>query len=271
MNGKVVRLGLIGKDVSKSDSPAIHAFILGKLGYACEYEKYSVGADEFDVAIRRLIGDFDGFNVTIPYKRDVMEYLERVEGDAFAFGAVNTVVGATRSGYNTDGVGFLTMTRLAGIEVKGKRALVLGGGGAGRSTAAALKREGARVFLYQRNREKLEETCRELGITPAQPTDGFDLLINATGVGMHDSVGRSPVEREAFVGATAAIDLIYKPAKSEFLRLAEEAGLQILNGAAMLFYQAYYADCLFLGISPDDGQAERLYEEFTKRTEEKAI
>ncbi len=271
MNEKIVRLGLIGKDVSKSVSPAIHTFILEKLGYGCRYEKFSVGGEGFDLAMRRLMGDFDGFNVTIPYKRDVMEYLDRVEGDAFEFGSVNTVVTATRTGYNTDGVGFLTMTRLAGISFAGKKVLVLGGGGAGRSTAAAVKKEGATVFIYQRNREKLEETCRELGVTPANSIEGFDILINATGVGMHDSEGVSPVGRQAFIGGAAAIDLIYEPAKSEFLRLAEEAGLQILNGASMLFYQAYYADCLFLGISPCDKQAEAFYKEFKKKTEEERL
>ncbi len=268
MKDKILRLGLIGKDVSKSVSPAIHKFILGKLGYQCEYESFSVDNDGFDWAIRRLLGDFDAFNITIPYKRDVMEYLEHIEGDALLFSAVNTVINDTRTGYNTDGVGFLLMLRLAGIEVKGKRVLVLGGGGAGRSTAAALKSEGAQVFLYQRNREHLEETCKNLGIFPALPSDGFDILINATGVGMHDSEGRSPVGKEVFAGATAAIDLIYVPEKSEFLRLAEDCGLQILNGSPMLFYQGYFADCLFLGLTPDDKQAEAFYTEFRNQTED---
>ncbi len=266
MNGKILRLGLVGKDVSGSFSGQIHEYILRALGYGCAYEKFSVGSDGFDGAMRRLLGDFDGFNVTIPYKREVMEYLDGVEGDAFAFGAVNTVVNATRTGYNTDGVGFLLMLRVAGIAVRGKKILVLGGGGAGRSTAAALKNAGAQVFMYQRNREHLLETCNQLQITPiAEPEQGgFDILVNATGVGMHDTVGRSPVAARAFAGTEAAIDLIYLPAQSEFLRLASERGLRTLNGAAMLFYQAYYADCLFLGITPDDGQAKDLYEGYLR-------
>ncbi len=266
MNGKTLRLGLVGKDVSKSTSNVIHAYILRRFGYRCEYERFSVDNASFDGAMRRLLGDFDGFNVTIPYKRNVMEYLDGVEGDAFTFGAVNTVVSGTRKGYNTDGVGFLLMARLAGISARGKKVLVLGGGGAGRSTAAALKKEGAQVFMYQRNRDRLEETCRELGITPAENPEagGYDLLVNATGVGMHDTVGLSPVGAKAFSGASVAIDLIYYPAESEFLRLAKEAGLQTLNGAGMLFYQAYYADCLFLGLEPNDGQAENFFEGYKK-------
>ncbi len=267
MNTKKLKIGLVGKDVSRSTSHTIHTYILNALGYECVYEKYSVTPTELDEVIRLFLGDFDGFNVTIPYKRDVMEYLDGVEGDAFAFSAVNTVVSATRKGYNTDGDGFMLMIRRAGIEVRDKKILVLGGGGAGRSTAAVLKKSGARVFMYQRNRAHLEETCNELSITPiANPEQGgFDILINATGVGMHDSEGVSPVGVAAFSGASAAIDLIYYPAQSEFLRLAKEEGLQTLNGAAMLFYQAYFADCLFLGLEPDDEQAEGLYKAYEKQ------
>ena len=261
MNKKKLHLGLVGKDVSKSQSKAIHTFILSKLGVDCEYEYFSVTADGFDSTMRRLLGDFDGFNVTIPYKRDVMGYLDEVSGDALDFGAVNTVVTATATGYNTDGVGFLQMLKDVDICVENKKVLVLGGGGAGRSTAAALKKAGALVFVYQRNREKLEETCAELGVTAADGAEqgGYDILINCTGVGMHDSEGISPVTEQAFVGATAAIDLIYKPKKSAFLEQAEKQGLKILNGEAMLFYQAYYADCLYLDKAADSAQAKELY------------
>ena len=264
MNEKTLRLGLVGKDVSKSTSPAIHTFILNELGVRCEYESFSVTQDGFDCAARRLLGDFDAFNITIPYKRDIMEYLNDIEGDAFDFGAVNTVISATGKGYNTDGVGFLLMLETAGIQVKNKKILVLGAGGSGRSSAAALKKAGAAVFLYRRNREKLEEICIQLGVAAADDPEsgGYDILINCTGVGMHDTEGVSPVTAKAFLGAIAAIDLIYTPEKSEFLRLAQECGLRILNGAAMLFYQAYYSDCLYLNMKPDSKQAKLLYEKY---------
>ncbi len=270
MNDKKYRLGLIGKDVSKSQSERIHKFILGQKGVMCEYERFSVSAADFDVAMRRLMGDFDGFNVTIPYKRDVMEYLDEVVGDAFDFGAVNTVVTATKQGYNTDGVGFLLMLETAGIVVRNKNVLVLGAGGAGRSAAAALKKEGANVFMYRRNRAELEEACAQLGVRAANEPEmgGFDILVNCTGVGMHDTEGVSPVAQTAFVNAEAAVDLIYTPKKSEFLRLAEETGLKILNGEAMLFYQAYYADSLFLNENAKREEAEELYKKYLAQTGE---
>lgn len=267
MNVKKLRLGLIGKDVSKSDSERIHTFILGQLGVACEYERISVSAEAFDSAMRRLMGDFDGFNVTIPYKRDVMEYLDEVVGDAMEFGAVNTVVTKTAQGYNTDGIGFLLMLETADIDVVGKKILILGAGGSGRSCAVALKKAGATVCMYRRNRAELLETCEQLGVLAADDpeTGGYDIVINTTGVGMHDSVGLSPVTEKAFKGATAAIDLIYKPEESEFLRLAKQTGLKTLNGAAMLFYQAYYSDCFYLDMRPDRAQAEALYQKYTKK------
>ena len=155
MNGKkTLRLGLIGKDVSKSNSERIHKFILGEWGIACEYECFSVSPDGFDSAMRRLLGDFDGFNITIPYKRDVFEYLNGIEGDATVCGAVNTVITATGKGYNTDGAGLALMIESAGICVADKKVLVLGAGGSGRSTAVALKNAGAKVYMYRRNREE---------------------------------------------------------------------------------------------------------------------
>ena len=264
MNVKKLRLGLIGKDVSKSDSERIHCFLLKEWGVECEYERISATMEEFDSCIRRFLGDFDGFNITIPYKRDIMEYLDGVSEEAMAFGAVNTVLTKTRYGDNTDGKGFLLMLKLAGVDVNGKRVLVLGGGGSGRSTALTLKRAGAIVYMYQRRRENLLETCEQLGIFPADDPEsgGYDILVNCTGVGMHDSVEKSPVSKQAFLGAKTAVDLIYKPKKSEFLRLAEENGLSILNGEAMLFYQAYYADCLYLGLEPDEKQAENDYKKY---------
>lgn len=263
---KKIRLGLIGKDVSKSDSERIHGFILGRLGYGVEYERFSVSPEAFDGAVRTLLGDFDGFNITIPYKREVFEYLDGMEEEAVEYGSVNTVVSATRTGYNTDGKGFMQMLTFAGVSIKGKKVLILGAGGSGRSSAVALKKAGAEVFLYRRNRKELLETCTQLGVSPAEEIEngGYEILVNCTGVGMHDSVGKSPVSIFAFTGAEWAIDLIYRPEKSEFLRLGEQAGAKICNGQAMLFYQAYFADCLFLGLVPDEAQAKSLYEEYRK-------
>lgn len=269
MNEKKLRLGLIGKDVSNSKSGNIHTFILKEFGYACEYEKFSVCAEDFESTMQVLLGDFHGFNVTIPYKREVFSFLDEVENDALSCGAVNTVVNQTRTGYNTDGDGFLLMLSSFGFCVQGKKVLVLGVGGAGRSVALALKKQGAEVFAYRRNAHELKEACEQLGVQAVENPEcgGFDIIINCSGIGMHDTVGVSPVSERAFEGAEAAIDLIYRPEKSKFLQVAERLGLKILNGASMLFYQAYFADCLFLNKKPCEEQAKELYEKYLKQTQ----
>ena len=130
---KKLKLGLLGRDVSGSESERMHRFILSAQGVACDYENVSAGAEEFVPAVKRLLRETDGFNVTIPYKREIFQYLKSIEGDAAEFGSVNTVISATRTGFNTDGAGFMMMLSGAGLAAEGRTALVLGAGGAGRS------------------------------------------------------------------------------------------------------------------------------------------
>ena len=115
--------------------------------------------------------------------------------------------------------------------------------------------------------------CEQLSITPIDDPEmgGFDILINTTGVGMHDTVGKSPVSAKAFAGAKEAIDLIYYPAQSEFLRLAKGCGLKTLNGEAMLFYQGYYSDCLYLGLTPNEEQVVQLYKKYESKKKERGL
>ena len=259
------KLALLGADVSDSESPQIHTFILSQLGFSCDYECVSAGADGVGEAVKRLLAEKDGFNVTVPYKKTVIPYLSGLSDTAKAFDSVNTVTAGR--GYNTDGTGFLQMLAAAGIEPAGKRVLVLGAGGSGRSSAAALLSSGAQVWLYQRREELLKEVCRLLGANRAEDPEagGYDLIVNCTGVGMHKTVGQSPVSGRAFSGCQAAVDLIYSPAESEFLRLARLAGKKTLNGHAMLFYQAYDADCLYLGRTPDRTEADELCRKYFLR------
>ena len=266
MKRRVIRLALIGENVQRSFSPKIHKFIFDKFGIDCEYELVSVEERNFHDAVTRLTGDFDGFNVTIPYKRDIMEYLDEISSDAFAIGSVNTVVCNGKKGYNTDLVGLACSLKLAGVELKAKRVLIVGAGGAGRSVAKLFKDGGAKVWAYRRDKEKLKEFCLQLGVNECLDlkTGEYDIIVNASGVGSKVAVGTSPITGKAFDGATWGIDLAYNPSETEFLRLAKERGVKTLNGYAMLFYQAYYADCLYLNIEPSEKQADELYNQFVK-------
>ena len=270
----MLKLAVVGKDVSQSQSPSMHTYILRNLGAKCSYETVSVPPAQFMERAEELFSRFDAFNVTIPFKGEIIPFLRRTEGDARVFGAVNTVVSATRTGYNTDGEGFSLMLKNAGVEIAGKTALGLGAGGAGRSCCKKLADGGAVVSVYERDEERLYGVYRELGgFSPLTevPVAPFDIVVNCTGIGMHDTVGKTPVV--VFSGSTAepvggqllslcgtAVDLIYVPAQSEFLRIAASLGKKTVNGAPMLFYQAYYADCIYLGRTPDAAEAKALYE-----------
>ena len=270
----MLKLAVVGKDVSQSQSPSMHTYILRNLGAKCSYETVSVPPAQFTERAEELFSRFDAFNVTIPFKGEIIPFLRRTEGDARVFGAVNTVVSATRTGYNTDGEGFSLMLKNAGVEIAEKTALVLGAGGAGRSCCKKLADGGAVVSVYERDEERLYGVYRELGgFSPLTevPVAPFDIVVNCTGIGMHDTVGKTPAV--VFSGGTAepvggqllslcgtAVDLIYVPVQSEFLRIAASLGKKTVNGAPMLFYQAYYADCIYLGRTPDATEAKALYE-----------
>lgn len=118
------KFAVIGKDVSKSLSPEIHKFIAENTGSLIEYEKVSVPETGFENNIKKLFSEYDGLNVTIPFKISVINHLNKIEGDAKIFGAVNTVRTGDKSGYNTDGLGFMLMLKNNGIDVRGKTVLV---------------------------------------------------------------------------------------------------------------------------------------------------
>lgn len=263
----MLKLAVIGKDVSGSTSPSMHKFIAKHMGNSISYDAISVPVDEFEGKIDGLLSSYDGLNVTIPYKLSVVSRLKHVDGDARVFGAVNTIVTATRTGFNTDGSGFMLMLANNGVNVAHKKALLLGAGGAGRSVAKKLSDGGATVYVYDKRTENVQRlVCDFPEVVPLTciSSSDYDIAVNATGVGMHGSVGFSPVGEEILRSVKVAVDLIYVPEKSEFLRIAEALGKKIINGRAMLFYQAYYAECIYFGITPDDAQAKKLFEAYLK-------
>lgn len=276
----MLNLAVIGKDVSKSLSPRMHRFILDGMGERCSYDAVSIPPQEFSVRAEALFERYDAFNVTIPFKADIIPYLKELRGDALVLGAVNTVLARERAGYNTDGYGFMLMLENAGIEVAGKTALVLGAGGAGRSCVKKLADAGAEVFAYGRNFGSVRAVYDDLHcFTPLAevPLRSFDLVVNCTGVGMHATSGQSPAVAfgdgqtspvgERFLSLCGtAVDLIYEPAQSEFLRIADLLGKKTVNGEAMLFYQAYMADCIYLNRIPSAEEAKGLFTAYKEET-----
>ena len=274
----MVKLALIGKHVSGSFSPTMHEFLLKRMGESCTYEKISLPPEQFQENIEEIFAQYDGFNVTMPYKREILPFLNELCGDAQVFQSVNTVVAKTRAGYNTDGFGFLLM--LQNEELEGKKVLVLGTGGAGRSAIKALTGAGAAVYAYNRTPERMMRVYSAFGdFTPLCeiPLERFDIIVNCTGIGANESVGQLPEVRFAG-GNTAsaeallklcdtAVDLIYLPKKSEFLLVAEHCGKRTLNGLAMLFFQAYRSDCIYLGRESSLAEAKKLWEEYREENQ----
>lgn len=264
---KELKLALIGKDVSKSISPHVHKFISDRMGNKVSNENISLPENEFEQRINLILEQYDGFNVTIPYKLAIIPHLKKVDGDAKIFGSVNTVTTRDLCGYNTDGTGFMMMLENNDIDVSGKEVLLLGAGGAGRSVSKKLLDAGAKVSVFDKSYKKVCSLSHEfsgiialesLGIKP------YYLIINATGVGMHETEGQSPVSEELIALCDVAVDLGYVPLKSRFLEIAEVFGKKIVNGVGMLFYQAYYSECLYFGIAPDKLQVKQLFEEYQK-------
>ena len=174
-------------------------------------------------------------------------------------------------------MGFLLMLENAGVSVQGKDVLVLGAGGAGRSCIKKLAEAGANVFAYERDEKRLEAVAKEFGcFVPLSEVEArrYDVIFNCTGIGMHKTVGMTPSVRtkagEQPVGeellslCDTAVDLIYVPKESEFLRIARTLGKKTVEGGPMLFYQAYYGDCIYVGREPKAEEAKRLYEEYLK-------
>ena len=262
---KELKLALIGKDVSKSISPEVHNFIAARMNNRVTYEKISVPEDEFEGRIDSLIESLDGFNVTIPYKLAIIPHLKKIEGDAKVFGSVNTVTTRDLCGNNTDGVGFTMMLENNNVDVKGKKVLLLGAGGAGRSVSKKLLDAGAEVSVFDINYApvcSLVNEFKEITALKSLEIKPYYMIVNATGVGMHESEGQSPVGEEIMALCEIAVDLIYAPLKSKFLEIAEKLNKKIINGEGMLFYQAYFSECLYFGITPEVAQAKRLFEEY---------
>ena len=217
--------GLLGRKLGHSYSPQIHRF-LGDYSYTL-FEKEPEEIEDF-----LKHGDFDGINVTVPYKKDVIPYLDQLSPIARKLGAVNTVVRRDGKliGHNTDYFGFRTMVDSSGISVAGKKVLVLGSGGASNTAVVVLKELGAEVVVISRSGPHHYGNL-ELHADAA-------VIVNTTPVGMYPNTGNAPVDLDRFPKLEGVLDVIYNPARTELLLQAEKRNLVTRNGLLMLVAQA---------------------------------
>ena len=246
MAGK--HFALLGEKLGHSLSVPIHRAIFRLLGTQDSYRLESIPREGLAGKIPLLMEELDGFNITIPYKRDVMPFLDGMEPAAARVGAVNTAVRTPEGwiGYNTDVAGFAAMLRMHGLKAAGEDCWILGTGGASAAVAAALENMGARrVTLVSRH--------------PAGDAVGYDvftekaagLLVNATPAGMLGQTDSCPLTPEqlrlVLPRITGVADLIYNPPETVLTRTARAAGVPACTGLTMLAAQAVAAERLWQG------------------------
>lgn len=239
--------GLLGRKLGHSYSPQIHAF-LGDYRYSL-FEKEP---EEVEAFLKS--GDFTGLNVTIPYKKDVIPYLDELSPEAQRLGAVNTIVrrpNGSLIGHNTDYFGFRYLVRDSGLQVTGKKVLVLGSGGASNTAAAILQELGAKVIIISRTGENNYENL-DLHADAA-------VIVNTTPVGMYPDTGRSPLRLDGFPALEGVLDVVYNPARTRILLDAERRGLVAVNGLEMLVAQAKQSAEWFTGTKIDDAVIARIH------------
>lgn len=243
-----MKYGLIGSRLGHSYSKIIHEMLCG---YTYDLCPLPTEAEARDFLERR---PFRAINVTIPYKRLVMEYCSFIDPKARAIGAVNTVVNRSGLlyGYNTDYSGMLYLLRRYGVSLEGRTVLILGTGGT-HNTAAAVAADcgAARVLTVSRTPDRAKG---ELSYTEAV-TSGAQVILNTTPAGMYPNVGVCPLDLAAMTGVEAVLDAVYNPNKTELILRAEECGIPVAaGGLEMLVAQAVYAAEHFLGTTFPDAE-----------------
>lgn len=241
------KCGLLGEKLGHSFSPQIHS-MLGDY----EYKLYEKNRDELNDFIR--CGDWDGLNVTIPYKKEVVPVLDEISETAAGIGSVNTIIrraDGTLFGDNTDAYGFTKMVEHSGISVSGKQSLVLGSGGASVAIVYALKQMGAMPVVISRSGEN--------NYNNLEKHVDAEIIVNTTPVGMYPNVGVSPIELDGFNNLSGVLDIIYNPALTKLLLDATKRDILCGNGLYMLVAQAKRSSELFAGCDIEDSEIDRIY------------
>ncbi len=242
--------GLIGSKLGHSYSKTIHEMLCGY-----HYDLCPLPTEEDARAFLKRRA-FKAINVTIPYKKLVMEYCSYIDPRAKAIGAVNTVVNKNGLlyGYNTDYMGFAHLCEAHGVDFTGKTVLILGTGGTHNTTSAVARDKGAAKILTVSRHPDPEKG--ELSYQEAV-SSGAQIVINTTPAGMYPNVGVCNLDVAAMPGLEAVLDVVYNPDKTELILRAEEAGVPVaVGGLEMLVAQAVYAAEYFLSRKFPDAPAE---------------
>lgn len=242
-----MRCGLLGRTLGHSYSPQIHSD-LGDYSY----ELFEKEPEELENFLKN--GDYTGLNVTIPYKKTVLPFLDELSPTAKKMGCVNTIVrreDGSLYGHNSDFFGFQSLVRHSGIAVAGKKALVLGSGGASNTAVKALEELGAVPVVISRSGEN---NYQNLWLHK-----DASIIVNTTPVGMYPNTGAAPLDLSRFPHLEGVLDVIYNPARTQLLLDAERLGIPNENGLWMLVAQAEESAEYFTGKTLDDAIIETIY------------
>ena len=245
--------GLVGKKLAHSRSPQIHA-MLGSYSYRL----FEMTEEEFDLFFEKRA--FSGVNVTVPYKERALKCCDELTDAARRIGAVNTVIkraDGSLLGHNTDYDGFYATVAGSGIEIKGKKCLVLGSGGASKTAVTVLEDLGAGqiVVISRKGEDNYDNLFRHYDA---------EILVNTTPVGMFPDCEATPVILEGFEKLLGVYDVIYNPRPTKLLSLAKEKKVPAFDGLYMLVCQAISASELFFDTTIGYDRAEEILSEVAK-------
>ena len=285
--GVDTKLGaIIGTDIGHSKSPAMMNAAYEKLGLDAYYYPMNIKEEDFGDVIRGISKmNYMGLTITIPYKLEVMKYLDEIDRTAEIIGAVNTIkiTEGKMKGFNTDGEGFVRgLEADKGVNVAESTFVVVGAGGVSRAimTVLASRKAAAddvgrepgipacekKIYLANRTMKRAEELCDKLNKlvcdccvpvpldeTLAQYIDKADVLVNATNVGMPPQQDMTPVDTAMLHSGMLVADVISNPRKTKLLEAAESMGCDIVNGQSLLLHQGKMAFNIWTGLeAPGD-------------------
>lgn len=248
--------GLIGEKLGHSFSKEIHEKI-------SDYSYSLLELQRENLESFFLEHDFRAINVTIPYKEAIIPFLHEISESAKSIGSVNTVVNKDGKlfGYNTDYFGAVDLIRHAGITVRDKKVLILGTGGTSKTMRAVARDLGAREIIIVSRREQdgavTYEKVREMH-------SDAEVIINTTPVGMYPNNDKEIMDLGTFTKLEGAVDVIYNPLESRFVKAAKAQGAKACGGLYMLVAQAVYASALFRGVEADPALIEKTYREILR-------
>lgn len=284
VKGDTKVLALIGNPISHSISPRLHNTISAMLGKNLVYVPFCVEKNNLKEAIDGLKAlNVVGFNVTSPYKKEVMKYIDDNSRTSFLMGAVNTVknIDGRLYGYNTDADGFVRGAKLENdITFKGKRVTILGAGGAARAIAVKLANlKVAEINIINRSIENalsiqsiINDNIEDIVKIYTYKDKEFEdivhnshIIINATTVGMNSKAPQSLIKDEKILKKNQYVyDIIYSPSETMLLKMAKNRGCKTQNGLGMLFYQAIASYEIWTGYKFNDDEIKEIYKVFMK-------